>query len=75
VDKNFEVWLTGPVNHGALFKVICFAWKPVRSDARRVFAFRTALRRTRRWPVCLAVMRTWPAEKLAAQRERAKTPL
>jgi hypothetical protein len=28
VDKKFEVCLTGPVNHGVLFKVICFAQNP-----------------------------------------------
>jgi hypothetical protein len=28
VDKKFELRLTGPVNHGVLFKVICFAQNP-----------------------------------------------
>jgi hypothetical protein len=28
VDKNLDVRLTGPVNHGVLFKVICFAQNP-----------------------------------------------
>jgi hypothetical protein len=28
VDKNLEPRLTGPVNHGVLFKVICFAQNP-----------------------------------------------
>jgi hypothetical protein len=28
VDKKSEPCLTGPVNHGALFKVICFAQNP-----------------------------------------------
>jgi hypothetical protein len=28
VDKKSELRLTGPVNHGVLFKVICFAQNP-----------------------------------------------
>jgi hypothetical protein len=28
VDKKSELRLTGPVNHGALLKVICFAQNP-----------------------------------------------
>jgi hypothetical protein len=28
VDKKFELRLTGPVNHGVLFKVNCFAQSP-----------------------------------------------
>jgi hypothetical protein len=28
VDKKFELRLTGPVDHGVLFKVNCFAQNP-----------------------------------------------
>jgi hypothetical protein len=37
VDKNSELFLTGPVNHGVFITVRSLAWKPVRTTARRVF--------------------------------------
>jgi hypothetical protein len=42
VDEQVETRLAGPVDQGALVKVDCCAPKPVRKNARRVFALRRA---------------------------------